>query len=139
MANRKSIRFRHDEAGFLLLDAVAFAIFLSMIAGALGLYQHSARIRRETELKTAAIYLANSQISNIKSRLASGENLEGSIEYLGESEDLSRLGIKFEVKSRVESATNLPEKFGESLRKIEVEVGYENRSVEFETIARKIE
>ena len=137
MNDQKSIRFRHDEAGFLLLDAVAIAIFLSMIATALGLYQHSARIRRETELKTSAIYIAQTQISNLKSRIASGENIEGNFEYLGESEDLNRHGIIFRVESRVESAANLPEQVEESLLRIEVKVEYENQNVEFETLARK--
>ena len=137
MNHQKSIRFRHDEAGFLLLDAVAIAIFLSMIATALGLYQHSARIRRETELKTSAIYIAQTQISNLKSRIASGENLAGDFEYLGESEDLNRHGIIFRVESRVESAANLPDQIEESLLRIEVKVEYENQNVEFETLAKK--
>lgn len=137
MNDQKSIRFRHDEAGFLLLDAIAIAIFLSMTAAALGLYQHSARIRRETELKTSAIYIAQTQISNLKSRIASGENLAGDFEYLGESEDLNRHGIIFRVESRVESAANLPDQIEESLLRIEVKVEYENQNVEFETLAKK--
>ena len=135
MNDQKSIRFRHDEAGFLLLDTVAFAIFLSLIAGALGLYQHSSKIRRETELKTVAIYIAQTQISNLKSRIASGENLEGEFEYLGESEDLNRHGINFAVESQVESVKNFFEDL--SLSRIEVKVKYENRKVEFETLARQ--
>ena len=126
--------FKNSEAGFLLLDAIAMTIFLSMIVGALGLYQRTTNIRRETGIRISALYIANSQMSNIRSKMAAGESI--SDEYLGESSDLTRDGTSFDVETQIEELSQV----GIDFKKIRVEVKYEidgrSQNVALEEIVR---
>ena len=130
----KKIRFKNDEAGFLLFDALAFVVFLSMMAFAVQFYTNSARLRRENAVDTAAIYIAKSQMSNLRSRIAAGENIPNDVGYLGASKDLSQFQTTFEVETEIDDESDFSTQYNINLKTISVTVKYNEKQVTFNEI-----
>ena len=130
----KKIRFKNDEAGFLLFDALAFVVFLSMLAFAVQFYTNSARLRKENAVDVAAVYIAKSQMSNLRSRLAAGENIPDDVSYLGASKDLSQFQTTFEVESKIDDESEFSSQYGINLKTISVTVTYGEKHVTFQEI-----
>ena len=124
------------ERGFFLIDAVVLAAIVAAMAGSMGMYLLSTKVRQEEGIMRSAVYLADSQMAYLERLAYLGELDNGEIEWLGLPEDLRQHGTEYRVATEVASE-------GTSLQRARVTVSWEalgkQDKVELERLMRAYE